>query len=146
VTRLATRLAEAKRFLAAGRITADLIHMRFSVMGMLALAGLILVAGGITSGLRAARNRLVVENRSGQPIVRLEVSMRSVPVATFHNLSDGAEGSATFRVVGDNSLDLSGALADGTRVRGNFGYFTTGGYGERPRFIVRRGGQIDFTQ
>jgi hypothetical protein len=113
---------------------------------MLTLAGLILVAGGLTAGLRTARNRLVVENRSGQPIVRLEISMRSVPVATFHNLPDGAEGSATFRLVGDNSLDLIGALADGTRVGGNFGYFTTGSYGERPRFIIRRDGQIDFTQ
>jgi hypothetical protein len=113
---------------------------------MLALAGLSLVAGGIITGLRAARNCLVVENRSGQPIVRLEVSMRSVPVATFHNLPDGAEGSATFRVVGDNSFDLSGALADGTRLGGNFGYFTTGSYGDHPRFIIRSGEQIDFTQ
>jgi hypothetical protein len=121
-------------------------YVRFSVMGMLALAGLILVAGGITAGLRIARNRLVVENRSGQPVVRLEVSMRSVPVATFRNLPDGAQGSATFRVAGDNSFDLCGAFADGTRVGGNFGYFTTGGYGEHPRFIIQRGGQIDFTQ
>jgi hypothetical protein len=121
-------------------------RVRFSVMGMLALAGLILLAGGLTTGLRTARNRLVVENRSGQTIVRLEVSLRSVPVATFRNLPDGAEGSATFRIVGDNSFDLSGALADGTRVDGNFGYFTTGGYGEHPRFIIRRGGQIDFNQ
>jgi hypothetical protein len=121
-------------------------HVRSSVMRMLALAGLMLVAGGITAGLHTASNRLFVENRSGQPTVRLEVSMRSVPVATFRHLPDGTEASATFRVVGDNSFDLSGALADGTRVGGNFGYFTTGGYGERPRFIIRRGGQIDFTQ
>ena len=121
-------------------------RVRFSVMGMLALAGLILVAGAVTTGLRAARNRLVVENPSGQPIVRLEVSKRSVPVATFSDLPDGGEGSATFPVVGDNSFDLRGTLADGTRVGGNFGYFTTGSYGEHPRFIIRRGGKIDFTQ
>jgi hypothetical protein len=118
-------------------------RVRFSVMS---LAGLILVAGGLTAGLRTARDRLVVVNRSGQPIVRLEISMRSVPVATFRNLPDGAEGSATFRIVGDNSFDLIGALADGTRVGGNFGYFTTGSYGEHPRFVIQRGGQIDFTQ
>jgi hypothetical protein len=58
---------------------------------MLALAGLSLVPGGIITGLRASRNRLVVENRSGEPIVRLEVCLRSVPVATFRNLHDGAE-------------------------------------------------------
>jgi hypothetical protein len=97
---------------------------------MLTLAGLILVAGGLTAGLRIARNRLVVENRSGQPIIRLEISMRSVPVATFRNLPDGAEGSATFRIVGDNSFDLIGAMAYGTRVGDNFGYFTTESYGE----------------
>jgi hypothetical protein len=118
----------------------------FSVMGMLALAGLILAVGGVATGLCAARNRLVVENRSGQPIVRLEVSMRSVPVATFSDLPDAGVGSATFRVVGDNSFDLSGTLADGTQVGGNFGYFTTGSYGEHPRFIIRRRGQIEFTQ
>ena len=121
-------------------------RVRFSVMRMLTLAGLILVAGGLTAGLRIARNRLVVENRSGQPIIRLEISMRSVPVATFRNLPDGAEGSATFRIVGDNSFDVIGALADGTRLGGNFGYFTTGSYGEHHRFIIRRGGQIDFNQ
>jgi len=127
-------------------VVVRLPRVRFLVMGTLALMGLILVAGGITAALRAARNRLVVENRSGQPIVRLEVSMRSVPVATFRNIPDSGEGSATFRVVGDNSFDLSGALADGTRLGGNFGYVTTGDYGERCRFIIRRGGQIDFTQ
>jgi hypothetical protein len=37
--------------------------------------------------------------------------MHSVPVATIRDLSDGAAESATFRVVGDNSFDLSGALA-----------------------------------
>jgi hypothetical protein len=122
-------------------------RVRFTIgWMMLALAGLSLVAGGIITGLRAARNRLVVENRSGQPVVRLEVSMRSVPVATFRNLPDGARGSAIFRVVGDKSFDLSGSLADGTRLGGNFGYFTTGGYGDHPRFIIRSGGQIDFTQ
>jgi hypothetical protein len=113
---------------------------------MLTFASLMLVAGGITAGLRTARNRLVVENRSGQPIVRLEIFIRSVPVATFSNLPDGAEGSATFRIVGDNSFDLIGALAGGTRLSGNFGYFTTGSYGEHVRFIVRKGGRIDFTQ
>jgi hypothetical protein len=120
--------------------------VRFSVKRMLTLAGLILLAGGVTTGLRAARNSLVVENRSGQPIVRLEISMRSVPVAMFRNLSDGAEGSASFRIVGDESFDLIGALADGTRIGGNFGYFTTGSYGEHPRYIIRRCGQIDFMQ
>ena len=42
--------------------------------------------------------------------------MRSVPVATFRNLPDGKEGSASFRVVGDNSFELSGELADGDTV------------------------------
>ena len=113
---------------------------------MVAIGVIALTIGGITAGLRTARNRLVVENRSGQPIVRLEIFMRSVPVATFSNLPDGAEGSATFRIVGDNSFDLIGALADGTRLGGNFGYFTTGSYGEHVRIIVRGGGRIDFTQ
>lgn len=121
-------------------------RVRFSVMRTLALAGLILAAGGLTAGLRTARNRLVVENRSGQPIALLEISMRSVPVATFRDWPDGAEGSATFRIAGDNSFDLVGTLADGTRVAGNYGYFTTGSYGVHPRFILRKGGQVDFTQ
>ena len=121
-------------------------RVRISVMRTLTLAGLILMAGGLTAGLRTARNRLVVENRSGQPIVLLEISMRSVPFATFRNLPDGAEGWATFRIVGDNSFDLIGALADGTRVGGNYGYFTTGSYGEHPHLIIRRGGRIDFTR
>ena len=118
----------------------------FIMRGILALAGLAFVFGGIATGLWTARDRLVVENLSGQPIAKLEVSMRSVLIATFHDLPDGARGTASFRVIGDNSFDLSGTLADGTRVDGNYGYFTTESYGEHPRFIVRRGGHINYSQ
>ena len=122
-------------------------RLRFTIgRTMLALVGLGLLAVGMITGLQVARNRLVVENRSGETIVRLEISMRSVPVATFRNLPDGKEGSASFRVVGDNSFELSGELADGTRLGGNFGYLTTGSYGAYPRFIIRKNGQIDFIQ
>ncbi len=82
---------------------------------VLAIAVLTVVAGGLIAEFRAARSRLVVVKRSGQPIVRLEVSTRSVPVATFLEVPDGAEQSATFRVAGDNSLDLGGCWRTGPR-------------------------------
>jgi hypothetical protein len=123
-----------------------LLRTRHFVTRMLTIAGLIAGACAVAGGLQGARNRLVVENHSAQSIVLLEISIRSIPVATFRNLPDGGQGSASFRITGDSSFDLSGTLADGTRVGGNFGYFTTGSYGEHPRFIVRGAGQLEFTQ
>ena len=49
-------------------------RLRFTIgRTMLALVGLGLLAVGMITGLQVARNRLVVENRSGETIVRLEI-------------------------------------------------------------------------
>jgi hypothetical protein len=115
-------------------------------VGTFAFAGLLLAASICTARLWALGNRVVLENCSGRQIIELEVAMRYVRVAPRNDLPDGDEGSAPFRFVGDNSFDLNETLEDGTRMGSNFGYFSTGSCGENPRFIVRTGGQIDFTQ
>ena len=89
---------------------------------------------------------VVVENQAGQSIARLQIMMRSVRIATFKDVPDGAVEESSFRVTGDLLFDLTGSLADGTSVGGEFGSVPTRDYGGRPRFVVRKGGKIDFSQ
>jgi hypothetical protein len=116
---------------------------RFTVRRMMvAVAGIALLYGG----MRKLENRLAVVNQSGQLLSRLKVGMgHAGPIATFEDLRDGGVETASFSIKGDDSFVVDGMLADGTKVGGNFGYVTNGEFGERPRFVVRRGGKIDFT-
>lgn len=50
--------------------------MRFTVRRlMIAVAGLAWAFGGVTCGLRKTENRFVVENRSGQTLASLQISL-----------------------------------------------------------------------
>ncbi|SIO60691.1 hypothetical protein SAMN05444166_6488 [Singulisphaera sp. GP187] len=121
--------------------------VRLSVrQGMTAIAGLALVFGGVTCGFRRAENRLVVENRSGQSLDLLDISLsRAGHIVTIKSLPDGGAETAPFWIKGDDGFVLNGSLADGTKVVGNFGYVTNGDYAERLRFVVRPGGRVEFT-
>jgi hypothetical protein len=123
-------------------------RLRFTLRWMmLALAGIALACGGFVCRARSLENRLSVENQSGQPIAWLKIGMgHAGPIATLKDLPDGGAESASFIIRGDDGSVLDGMLADGTTFGGNFGYVTNGEYRERPRFIVLRGGKIDFTQ
>src|SRR5690242_14943506 len=112
-------------------------RMRLTVrMMMVAIAGLAVVCGGMSCFVRMVENRLVVENRSGQPILWLRISMYySGPIAMFKDLPDGGAETASFRIRGDDSFALDGILADGTRLSGDYGYVTNGQFGVHPRFI-----------
>lgn len=121
---------------------------RFTVRRMMvAVLGLALVFGGVAYGLRKAENWLVVENRSGQTLASLQISLSNAGhVAVVENLPEGGTETASFRIRGDDSFVLKGSLADGTKVGGGFGYVTNGDYGVRPRFVIRQGGRVEFNQ
>jgi len=123
-------------------------HVRFTMRRMmLAIAGAAFVCGGVVCVVRVLENRLVVENKSGQPIAWLKIRMANAgPIATFKELPDGGVETSSFTIRGDDSFVVDGILADGTKLGGRFGYVTNGEYREHPRFVVRRGGKIDFTQ
>ena len=91
------------------------------------------------------RNQLVVENRSGQAIAQLRITITRETIL-FENVADGAEVAAPFRIGADDHFVVAGRLADGSAIGGNFGYVTNGMAGERARFRVGRGGAIDFDQ
>ena len=112
---------------------------------MVAVASIASVCGLVCCA-RMVENRLVIENQSGQTLACLKVGMASSgPIATIKDLPDGAAETASFGIGGDDSFAIDAMLADGTRVGGNFGYVTNGYYGVRPRFVVRKGGKVDFS-
>lgn len=113
---------------------------------MIGIAGIALVLGGITCVIRTAENRLTLENRSGQSIARLLVTMPRTQVASFKNWPDGGAETVTFQILGgEDSFTVTGSMADGTGLMGNFGYYTNGFYGERPRLVVRKGGILELS-
>jgi hypothetical protein len=89
---------------------------------------------------RGPQNLLTVENRSGQPVARLEVTLAG-ETSTFRDVAAGAEVTAPFPHPGDQPFAVEGRLADGTMIRGHFG-----SVGGRVRLTVLPGGQILFRQ
>jgi len=91
------------------------------------------------------RNYLVVENRSGQPIAQLRITI-SQEAIRFEDVPDGIDVTAPFRIGSDDHFVVVGRLADGTNIGGDFGYVTNGMAGERAHFFVERRGVIEFDQ
>lgn len=116
------------------------------LVAIVVLAGIL--AGGVIWLRRATENRIVVMNRSGQALSRMTVGVyNSGSNPTFLGLPDGAKASVTFDIRGDGGFFVEGSLADGTRIKGGtFGYVTGGMFGERARFVVGPGGEIEFSQ
>jgi len=115
------------------------------MMMALGITGLML--GMVTQGLRWTLNRLTVVNRSGQPISQVKIAVTgSSSVVLFEDVPDRGDVSSTFAIGSDGQFRVSGTLADGTSLKGDFGYVTHGMYGEQARFLVKPGGEIDFFQ
>ncbi len=113
------------------------------------LVGAVLFVGALVGLLvrhwERAQNRLTVENRSGQPLTVFKVITAGEAI-TFTDVPVGGEVTAAFGIQADDHFAVEGRLADGKRVGGDFGYVTNGMSGQRARFVVRPGGQIEFTQ
>src|SRR5947209_6246860 len=84
----------------------------------------ILLVVGLALGLWALRgqfpSRLRIENRSGQPIARVEVTLAG-KVTGFSDVPPGMEVTVPLPPGGDHSFDVQGRLADGTLIRARFG-------------------------
>lgn len=109
------------------------------------VAAIGLICGGLTCGVQSLKNRLVVENLSGQPIVWLKVKLdNGGMLINRKNLPDRDAETAWFEFHGDNGFEIDGVLADGTKLNGNFGYVTNGDFGLRPHMVVGKGGKITY--
>ena len=111
--------------------------VRLAVLAIIGLGAVLWVTRG---GLQ---NRLTVENRSTQALPLLRITIGGETVA-FHDMPPGGEEAAAFTTRRDDRFTVEGRLADGTLVRGVFGHLANGAVGERARFIIRPGGQIEF--
>jgi hypothetical protein len=89
---------------------------------------------------KRAQSVLTIQNRSGQSISRLEVTLAG-ETQTFENIREGSERQVNL-ITNDATLILVGRLADDTRIKANFGQIPVGPSGEPQTLIVVPGGQI----
>ena len=90
-------------------------------------------------------NRVVVINRSGQPIHTLLVKVCGQTLQ-FEDIADGKSVSAPFAMGSDDHFTWEGQLKDGTEIHGEGGYVTNGMYGEQAILVVEPGGTVAFDQ
>lgn len=94
-------------------------------------------------GCQSPENRMTVENRSGQVISAVTVSLRDAK-SRFENIATDAKVSASFKILGDDHFVIEGRLMDGTVFTGKYGYVTRGMQGEQIFFTVRPLGAIEY--
>ena len=103
----------------------------------LRLLVLLAAAAGVLLWSTANRpRRLVVENRSGQPIAVLRLTVAGV-TKTFENVTPGAEVSAPYPHPGEDAVAVEVKLADGTVSR------LDAKTGPRTNLVVLPGGHIN---
>lgn len=109
--------------------------------------GAVLLLVGLAWGTREQlQNRVTVENRSGQIITVLRITIGG-ETSVFHDMPDGAKVDSAFKISSDDDhFTLDGRLGDGTLVRGKFGHVANGIIGDHPTFVVGREGGIRFRQ
>jgi hypothetical protein len=109
---------------------------------LLRLAILVAVGGAflIWANQKREQSALVIQNRSGQTISTLEVTLAGES-QTFENIGEGSDRRVT-PIRMDAPFTLTGRLADDTRIRASFGKIPAGPAGEPPTLIVVPGGEI----
>src|SRR5262249_45646535 len=100
-------------------------------LGILLIIGLAMLAWVFMNRSRT----LVVENRSGQKINRLKVTI-SGETSTFRGVLNGGQASGTFKAGGDDNFNLDGRLADDTQIR------ASGKIGENLHVFILPGGEV----
>jgi hypothetical protein len=101
-------------------------------IAILLIAGLALLLWAIAE---RSRNRLAIENRSGQPITSLRVTVAG-KTQTFEDVRVGTEVTVPLALKPGDRFSFEGTLADGSRIR------MSGVAGEQSRFVALPGGQI----
>lgn len=102
--------------------------LRLAIVILAGLAALLWFSG--------QRSRdLAVENRSGQPIASLQITVAG-QTNTFRDVADGDRVTAAYQARDDDPCRMNGRLADGSLIR------YSGMLGERTQFLVLPGGQI----
>jgi len=113
--------------------------MRSMMIGVAAIA--LLAAFTTTS----TRNRIVVENQSGVAVSSLKIAVGKDTIR-FGAIPSGGTAYADFQIHSDANFTVSGALADGSPLSGDFGYVDGGAYGETAHFSIDPGGKLRFRQ
>jgi hypothetical protein len=83
-----------------------------------------------------------VSNESGQKVISLEIQLAGKK-QTISNLKSGSAATIAFHDFGDSHYTLSGALQDGTKLTGEFGYVTNG-LDFDDEFTIKEKGKIEF--
>jgi hypothetical protein len=119
--------------------------MRFTLRTLMLAIGLVsLVLGVVAFSLRPKVSRFSVVNRSGRPVSRLLFSVSGDQVV-FRNVPDGSTVSAPFPSHGLDDFEVTGTLADGTALKGGFGFRSDVKRGSHPVFTIAKGGDLWIT-
>ena len=106
-------------------------------LGLPVVAGLALLLWGLLGQFQA---HLIIENRSGQPIVLLQISSGG-KTRNLTDLAPGARVSVPVQATGADSFVVEGRLKDGTFLRGRFTHMDA-----RAVVSVLPGGQLQVRQ
>lgn len=104
---------------------------------------LVVAAGVIVWALGGKSLTLTIENRSGQPIAFLTVTIAGQE-HTFRDVPSGADRTTLFRVKGDDPFEVQGELANKTGIIHMVGHLSEAVVGENPTLTVMPNGHVQF--
>ncbi len=117
-----------------------------SLLALSLLSAAIIIVGGGAMGLYLwSRNWVEIHNASGQRIESLSVRVCKQRLE-FQDVAAGATEERAFDTLVDDHFSVEGRLADGTEIKGQFGYVTNGMMHSRARIVVHEDGTIEGSQ
>jgi hypothetical protein len=97
----------------------------------------------VTVAWQLSRNRVMVTNETGQPILALTIEVCGQTIA-FGDVSPGGSVLARFGTSADEDhFTVRGRLADGTVIDDTCGYIVWEDYGSRFQIVIRPGGIVE---
>lgn len=112
---------------------------------VMVISSLIVSAVVVLMVVRHWGHQIIVENRAGQRIERLTVTVCGQPIR-FQQIPPDEEVSSVFAITTDGSFAVRGQLADGTEISSHHGYVTSGMSNQSVYFRVLADGSIQFEQ
>jgi len=91
--------------------------------------------------LKVRTDTITVTNAGTKPIRSMAVTVCAADYL-FHDISGGGQRTKTFSVTGDSGLRVQGQFADGTPIKGEFGYVTKQPARHRVEVVIHGDGSV----
>jgi len=119
------------------------IYAFLGLMAAVPMVGIVALIHGLRLLIQGDARPIWVRNASGQRISELNFDIAAKRVV-LKDIGKSARDRATFRLTHDELIRVSGTLADGTALSGQFVYQVSGVY--RACFVINPDGHVDFAQ